>query len=97
MNIERYILVKSKTNGLDFFHYLQIHGGSGDDGRGKHRHGGKFDFILFYCLPDAMEGCDICVRIWCEQKHIPYGEGTTIEEAYKNYHKKLKEKPLTCG
>jgi len=80
-----------------FYHYLHIIGGSGDDGRGKHRIGGKFDYIVFYCIPDALEGCDKCQRIWCEENKIIYGEGKTIQIAYNNYMKKIKKKPLQCG
>lgn len=97
MNIKPYISVKSDTNGLYFYHYLHIHGGAGDNGRGKHRNGGEFDYILFYAFPDDMDGCDICYRKWCDLKGIPYAEGSTIEEAHKKYIKMIAKNPLRCG
>lgn len=90
-------MVKSKTNGLYFYHYLHIMGGSGDTGRGEYRNGGEFDYIAFYCMEDDLLSCNMCYRIWCEEKGIPYGEGKDIQEAYNQLLEKLEQTPLTCG
>jgi hypothetical protein len=87
MKIEQYITVKSKTNGFGFYHYLHIVGGSGDHrSSSRARYGGEFNFILYYASPEQMEGINgMCERIWCEENNIVYGEGDSIELAYKNY------------
>ena len=91
--IKPYITEKSQANGFDFYKYLHIGGGSGNIRYPEiegHRYGGEFHFILFYCHPEETEGRgQKCERLWCIEKGIVYGEGSTIEEAYENYKKKL--------
>jgi hypothetical protein len=89
MNIEPYILEKSKVNGFNFYRYLYIKGGAG--GFYRKGYGGEFDFILFYASPQEMENCNICEKVWCEGAGIIFGEGRTIEEAHINYIKKSKQ------
>lgn len=85
--IEPYIRKRSFVNGLDFYHYLYIRGGAGNysSRTGRARHGGEYDYILFYASPDELKDCNMCERIWCDINGIVYGEGETIEEAYQNY------------
>ena len=85
--IEPYIRQYSPINGFDFFYYLHIRGGAGNysSRTGVHRHGGEYDYILFYASPEQMKDCKICERIWCDENGLVYGEGKTIEEAYENY------------
>ena len=90
--ITPYITEKSTTNGFDFYKYLHIKGGSGNwlSKKEKFLNGGEYEFVIFYASPEQMEGLDKCERIWCIEKGIPYGIGSTIEEAYSNYLKKVK-------
>jgi len=88
-DIEPYILEKSNHNAFGWYNYLYIRGGSGRKERhGRQRHGGEYDFILFYASPEQMAECDYCERKWCEDNNIIYGEGNTILEAYIDYLKK---------
>ncbi len=84
-----YILKRS--NGVSWYHYLHIIGGSGNWGgkREEHLRGGEYNFCLFYAAPDEMIGKDCCAMQWCKQKKIPFGIGETIEVAYNNYQSKL--------
>lgn len=92
-DIKPYIFEKSDVNEFDFYKYLHIRGGSGNwKGKGeKFRNGGEFDVIIFYAMPEEMEDRPpgMCERLWCIERSIIYGEGKTIEDAYKNYQSKI--------
>lgn len=83
--IKPYIYKVSEVNGLPFYHYLHIRGGSGSNGKqANSRNGGEYDFIAFYASPQEMNECAYCERLWCIEHDIPFGEGGTIEEAIQN-------------
>jgi hypothetical protein len=89
-----YIYIKSTVNGFPFFYYLHIKGGSGVRpwrSKPEHRYGGEFDYIVYYASPEQTEKMNrtTCERIQCREMGIPYGEGKTIKEAYKDYQKKF--------
>ena len=94
--IKPYVYERSLVNGFDFYKYLHIRGGSSNwKGKGeKYRNGGEFDFIVYYAMPEEMKDkpSEMCERIWCIEKKIVYGEGKTIEEAYRDYSIKVEAK-----
>ncbi len=89
-----YILEKSTVNGFEFYKYLHIRGGAGNENfhKGK-RLGGLYTFLVYYATPDEMKGCDYCEKLWCEDKKIPFGIGKTINAAYKDYLKTKNQQP----
>lgn len=89
-----YLIVKEK--GLSWYHFLNIHGGSGKYlGMMDRGYGGEYNFCVAYVEPDelAKKG-DKCIRSFCVEKGIPFGVGDTIMEAYGQLVEKLKTQPL---
>lgn len=73
------------NKGVDWFHYLHIHGGTGERGN----NGGQYGFCVFYITPEDAFKIDKCPRFWCIENKILFGIGDTIEDAYRDYLKKL--------
>lgn len=97
-----YITIKSTVNGFPFLYYLHIKGGSGIKpwrSDPDYRYGGEFDYIVYYASPEQEEKMNrtTCDRIQCRELNIPYGEGSTIKEAYKNYLKNVKDTEYENG
>lgn len=85
----------TKSGGTDWYHFLHIRGGSGiNPNRPNFRYGGEYNIILFYVAPGDSKSINKCERIWCIENNIPYGEGNSIEEAYKDFLEKVKINPL---
>lgn len=82
-DIKPYFLTKSGVNGFDFYHYLNIHGGSGHGKRGL---GGRYLFTLCYLTPEEHDAMgQTSPDLFCDASKIPCGVGQTIEIAYKNW------------
>lgn len=90
-DIKPYITVRSKVNGLDFYHYLHIQGGYG---HGKKSVGGAYNFYVFYLEPDVINHFTQSPEFFCKERSIPCGVGKTIEEAYSDFKTKLSTNPL---
>lgn len=89
MNIEPYIF--SKSAGIDWYHYLHIHGGVG---HGKDM-GGKYKFVIAYLLSEQSEAVgQQSLDCFCRDAGIPWGGGDTIEEAYEDFNEALKINPI---
>lgn len=89
MKIEPYIF--SKSGGFDWYHYLRICGGVG---HGKDM-GGKYNFVMAYLLPEQSAEIGLqSLDSFCRDAGIPWGGGSTIEEAYVDFQQALSLNPI---
>lgn len=82
--------IKTSYNGIGWFHYLHIQGGTGT----KDGNGGQYAFYLTYLAPEHDRAINKALDYYCKEKGIPCGVGDTIEEAHNDFQHQLIRIPL---